>query len=188
MPDDSGTTRDVPTPGRTHARGPVRQVATAAVAIALLPAGVWLSAQVRPGPALHDVALFAHLGFLILGFGAVLVADYFFALWVLGRTTLAEAMANTSRLHLLVWSGVVGLIGSGALLRPDLGKGFTILKLVLVAALVINGTQAMVLDRRIRSLAGRPPVRLLLWGALTAVISQVSWWGAVVIGYLNTRR
>jgi hypothetical protein len=160
----------------------------ALAALALLGAGIWLSTLVRPGPILHDVALFAHLGFLVLGFGAVLVADYVFALWVLGRTTFAEAIANTSRLHLLIWSGLAGLVVSGALLRPDLSSAITILKLVFVAALTLNGVQAMALERRMRAHAGVLPLRLLLWGGATAAVSQISWWGAVVIGFLNANR
>ncbi|GIG59838.1 hypothetical protein Lfu02_42100 [Longispora fulva] len=165
-----------------------RHIAAAVAATGLLGTGIWLSTLVRPSPALRDIALFAHLGFLVLGFGAVLVADYFFALWALGRTTLAEAFANTSRLHVLVWSGLVGLVVSGTLLGPDLTSGLTILKLAFVAVLTLNGAQAMALDGHMRTLEGTPPTRLLLWGGLTAAISQISWWGAVFIGYLNVNR
>jgi hypothetical protein len=161
-------------------------VATAATA--LLGAAIWLSTLVHASPALRDFALFAHLGFLVLGFGAVLVADYFFALWVLGRSTFAEAVANASRLHLLVWSGLVGLVISGALLSPNLTSGTTILKLGLVAALIINGVQAMALGGRMSVLDEAPPMRLLILGGLTSAVSQICWWGAVVIGFLNVNR
>ena len=29
--------------------------------------------------------------------------------------------------------------------------------------------------------------RLLAWGAITALVSQACWWGAVVIGFVNSR-
>ncbi len=167
---------------------PRRYTAAATAATALLGVVIWLSTLVHPNSALHDIALFAHLGFLILGFGAILVADYFFVLWVLGRTTFAEAVTNTSRLHLLVWSGLVGLVISGALLGPNLMSGITILKLGFVAALTLNGLQAMALGRRMSALDGPPPMRLLLWGGLTSAVSQICWWGAVVIGFLNVNR
>ena len=28
-------------------------------------------------------------------------------------------------------------------------------------------------------------MRLLLWGGLTSAISQICWWGAIIIGFLN---
>jgi hypothetical protein len=194
MPDASVPTRR-PRPRHGQARsyagrpgGLRRHAAAATAATVLLGAAVWLSTQLHPSPALHKIALFAHLGFLILGFGSVLVADYFFALWVLGRTTFAEAVGNASRLHLLVWSGLIGLVVSGALLKPNLASGITILKLGFVAALIVNGVQAMVLGRRMTALDECVPVRLLAWGGLTTAVSQACWWGAVIIGFLNTNR
>ncbi|SES40534.1 hypothetical protein SAMN04487818_112217 [Actinokineospora terrae] len=180
-----------PSDGTTFADRPLwtsRDTAAGVAAIALLVTAVCLSTVVRPSPPLHDVALFAHLGFLVLGFGAVLVADYFFVLWVLGRATFAEAVAHTARLHPLIWSGLLGLVASGTLLRPDLSSGATALKLVLVTTLTLNGIQATALGRRMSTLDGPPPVPLLLWGAATSALSQLCWWGAVVIGYLNTTR
>jgi hypothetical protein len=191
MPDGSGQPRhglglaqsDAGRPG-----WPRRYPPAASAATALLGAAIWLSTLVHPGPVLHDLALFGHLGFLILGFGAILVADYFFVLWVLGRTTFTEAVANTSRLHPVVWSGLVGLVVTGALLEPNLGSEITILKLGFVATLTLNGVQAMALGRRMGALDGVPSIRLLLLGGLTTAVSQVCWWGAVVIGFLNAHR
>jgi hypothetical protein len=170
-----------------RARPPGHAVAATA-AIVALGAAIWLSTQVHPSPALRSVALFAHLAFLTLGFGAVLVADYSFALWLLGRVTFAEAVAATARLHVPIWLGLAGLTASGTLLRPDLGSAITLLKLAFVAVLTLNGVQATALSRRMGALAGAPPPRLLLWGAATSVLSQVCWWGAVVIGFLHANR
>jgi hypothetical protein len=158
------------------------------VATALLAVAVWSSTLVRPSPLLHDVALFAHLGFVILGFGAVLVADYFFALWVLGRSTFAEAIGHTARLHPLIWSGLAGLVASGVLLEPDLTLGTTTLKLGLVAALTVNGVQATALSERMSAVDGDPSRGLLIWGGITSVVSQACWWGAILIGFLNVNR
>jgi hypothetical protein len=191
MPDDSAPPRHrlAPAPSDTGRPGwPRRYTAAAAAATALVGAAIWLSTLVHPSPALHDAALFAHLGFLILGFGAVLVADYFFALWLLGRTTFAEAITNASRLHPLIWTGLVGLLVSGALLSPNLTSGITLVKLGFVATLTLNGVQAMALAKRMSTLTEMPPMRLLLWGGLTSAISQICWWGAVLIGFLNVNR
>jgi hypothetical protein len=156
--------------------------------IMLLAAAVWLSTQLRPSTAWHDVALFAHLASLILGFGAVLVADYFFALWALGRMSFAEAVHSASRLHLLVWGGLTGLVASGALLSPDLGSAATIVKLCLVGVLAVNGVHATVLGNRMALVDDPVPARLLVQGGLTTAVSQLCWWGAVVIGFLNATR
>lgn len=167
---------------------PYRASLAMAASIMLLVAAIWVSAVVHPSAGWHDIALFAHLASLVLGLGAVLVADYFFALWVLGRTSFAEAVRSTSRLHLLVWAGLTGLVGSGALLEPNLHAGPTVVKLVLVAILTVNGVQVMVLGKRMADVDGPVPRRLLVRGGLTTAISQLCWWGAVVIGFLNANR
>jgi hypothetical protein len=159
-----------------------------AASIMLLVAAIWISSVVRPNAVWHDIALFAHLASLVLGLGAVLVADYFFALWVLGRSTFAEAVRSTSRLHLLVWAGLTGLVGSGALLEPNLHAVATVVKLALVAVLAVNGVRVMELGKRMAALDGPAPRRLLVRGGLATAISQLSWWGAVVIGFLNANR
>ncbi|WP_218177816.1 hypothetical protein [Amycolatopsis australiensis] len=149
---------------------------------------IWLSARVAPGPAWHSIALFAHLASLVVGFGAVLVADYFFALWLLRRVTFAEAVRSTSRLHLLVWTGLTGLVASGTFLQPDLRSPLTLVKLGLVLALTVNGVHVAVLGRRMSAVVGTPGRRLLLRGGAATVLSQVCWWGAVFIGFLNANR
>ncbi|WP_285484826.1 hypothetical protein [Amycolatopsis sp. NBRC 101858] len=156
--------------------------------ILLLVGAIWLSTQLRPSTAWHDIALFAHLASLILGFGAVLVADYFFALWAFGRVPFAEAVRSASRLHLLVWGGLTGLVASGALLSPNLGSPATIVKLCLVGVLAVNGVHATVLGNRMALADGPVSFRLLVRGGLTTAVSQLCWWGAVVIGFLNATR
>jgi hypothetical protein len=170
--------------------GPRRFTAAAAdaTAAAVLAVAIWLSATLRPSPVVHDIALFVHLSSLVLGFGAVLVADYFFALWVLRRLTFAEAVANTAHLHLLVWFGLTGLVASGTLLEPDLYSPTTVLKLAFVAILTFNGVQAMTLSKRMAAAADGPPPRLLARGAVITAVSQICWWGAVLIGFLNANR
>ncbi|MET9404890.1 hypothetical protein ABZX90_03720 [Streptomyces sp. NPDC002935] len=56
-------------------------------------------------------------------------------------------------------------------------------------ALTLNGLQAGLLNRRMtRQGTAAPTPRLLAWGASTALISQLCWWGAVVIGFRNSQR
>ncbi|MFD5795329.1 hypothetical protein ACFWIO_17650 [Streptomyces diastatochromogenes] len=164
-------------------------VTAAAVAACLgLSACAWISTHLRVDAALHTVALFAHLVSLVLGFGAVLVADYWALLWLTGRSTLHDALTGTARLHVPIWAGLAGLVASGVMLEPDLGSAPTRIKLGLVLALTLNGLQAGLLNRRMtqRSTTALTP-RLLAWGAATALVSQACWWGAVIIGFRNSQ-
>ena len=90
-----------------------------------MAASTWVAVHLRADAALHTAALFVHLASLVLGFGAVLAVDYYGALWLGGRKTLRQVLDFTASLHTLVWAGLIGLIGSGALLHPDLGSPLT---------------------------------------------------------------
>jgi hypothetical protein len=152
----------------------------------VLGVAIWLSARLNPDPALHNVALFIHLASLVLGFGAVLVGDYFIVLWLARRATLAEVTYGIAWLHLPIWLGLTGLVLSGVLLEPDLTTGMTQVKLALVVVLTLNGLQAMIFSKRMEASAGALSVRLLAWGAVTTAVSQACWWGSVWIGFWTT--
>ncbi|MGW1892776.1 hypothetical protein ACWCP6_21435 [Streptomyces sp. NPDC002004] len=160
------------------------------MACAVLAASAWVSLHLRADAALHDAALFVHLASLVLGFGAVLMADYWGLLWMSGRCTLREALDTAGRLHVPIWTGLAGLVVSGMALEPDLSSAFTRTKLALVVALTLNGLQAGLLNRRMAQQDPAAPLArgLLARGAATALVSQVCWWGAVAIGFHNSRR
>jgi hypothetical protein len=61
-------------------------------------------------------------------------------------------------------------------------------KFALVAALTLNGLQATVLSERVKASANAVSVRLLIWGGVTTTVSQLCWWGAVVIGFLTANQ
>ncbi|GHJ98937.1 hypothetical protein SY2F82_07350 [Streptomyces sp. Y2F8-2] len=164
-------------------------VGAAALAVCLaFSACTWISLHLRVDATLHTVALFAHLASLVLGFGAVLVADYHALLYLTGRCTLRDALNSTAHLHLLIWSGLAGLVASGVMLHPNLGSALTRIKLGLVLVLTLNGLQAGLLNRRMKQ-QGSAVVTpsLLAWGAATALVSQACWWGAVAIGFRNSQ-
>ncbi|GAA3370646.1 hypothetical protein GCM10020367_18090 [Streptomyces sannanensis] len=170
-------------------------VAAAAVLACLaLTCCIWTSVHLRVDPALHTVALFLHLASLVLGFGAVMVADYYGLLWMSGRCGLQDMLGATSRLHTPIWAGLAGLVTTGMMLHPDLSSPLTLTKLALVAVLTVNGLQAGLLNRRMKQRQSdlRPGARLgtglLAWGATTATVSQIGWWGAMLIGFLNSSR
>lgn len=165
-------------------------IAAASLAACLaLVACAWVSLHLHADPALHTAALFVHLASLVLGFGAVLVADYHGLLWITGRCTLNDALGSAARLHVPIWTGLAGLVVSGVMLHPDLTSPLTRTKLALVLILTLNGLQAGLLNRRTAQRASSTPLppRLLAWGATNALVSQVCWWGAVVIGFRNSQ-
>ncbi|MCY0929318.1 hypothetical protein OTB20_24585 [Streptomyces sp. H27-H1] len=162
--------------------------AAALLATLALTAGLWSSLHVRADAALHTAALFVHLASLVLGFGAVLCADYWGMLWLTRRCSLDEVLGAVSRLHTPIWAGLGGLVASGLLLHPNLGSPLTLTKLALVLVLTLNGLQAGFLGHRLAATPAPIGRGMLIWASATALISQVCWWGAVVIGFLNSNR
>ncbi|MBP0450138.1 hypothetical protein J5Y04_11320 [Kitasatospora sp. RG8] len=165
------------------------RVGAAAAAVCLLwAASAWTAGHLHADPALHTVALFLHLVALVVGLGAVLAIDYYGLLWLLGRRTLRQVVDFTTPLHVPVWGGLAGLVLSGVMLEPDLSSGLTQVKLGLVLLIALNGVYASTLHRRLTAYGDRrPPAPLLTRGAASALVSQAGWWGAVLIGFYNTR-
>lgn len=157
------------------------------IVVVVWAASVWASTQLRVDPPLHQWALFAHLAALVAGLGAVLTIDFCGLLWLLGRRSLRQVLVVAGGAHALIWTGLGGLVATGSLLAPDLSQPWTRTKLALVLVLGLNGVQAMAVQRQMDRAGGDPPRRLLLRSAGTAVLSQVGWWGAAVVGFLSTQ-
>ena len=167
---------------------PILTVVVASGACAGIGAAVWMSQHLTVDPALRMAGLFVHLVALAIGFGAVLIADYHLILWVLGRSTLSDAVRSAERVGVPIWVGLAGLVISGMVLSPALSSGLTQIKVVSVLILTINGVQAMALGRKMGTAgAGTLPTGLLLRGGMTATISQICWWIAVGVGFWNGR-
>jgi hypothetical protein len=145
--------------------------------------------HVRTGASLHQLALFAHLAALVLGFGAVLTLDWFGLLWMLGRQDLVTLVRVAQVAHTPIWIGLGGLTLSGALLSPNTSAPLTIVKLLAVLAVAINGLGAGRVQERLLALEGRTPSRrLMVVAILTATVSQAGWWTATLVGFLNAQQ
>ncbi len=137
-----GTGEACPPDGTEHpgpsVSGPGRPTGKPTLKLVLLGLGcsaAWLASvlfggYLDPGPAIHRIALAAHILALVLSFGAILVLDWVGLLWLLGRRdahrlppgTLFTAMAAGLRARLLAalcisqtcwWTSVlVGLLNS----------------------------------------------------------------------------
>lgn len=145
-------------------------------------ASLWTARHLAPDRALHDAALFAHLACLVVGFGAVLTVDWFALLWIAGRCELTQVLRQASMVHVPIWAGFIGLVLSGVLLEPDLASRITQTKLALVLLIGWNGLLAMWLHVRLSENQHRFRLSISM---LSASISQVGWWGAMAIGFLN---
>lgn len=151
----------------------------------------WAAGHVHPDPTLHQVALFAHLASLTVGFGAVLAVDWVALLWLLQRRRLADVLAAAGNAHAPAWVGYAGLTFSGMLLQPDLANPLTQVKIALVVVIGWNGVVAALIQRwleGVRAGASRGmSQRRLLACACSGAVSQLGWWGAMLLGFVNGR-
>jgi len=169
----------------------VRDTVTTATAVGALTAAwagaLWLSQHVEADQQLRTAAQFAHLAGLVLGFGAVLAIDWTALLWLAGRRRFADVLSQASTGHVIIWTGLAILTISGALLAPDLSSVLTRVKLALVLIVAVNGVAAHSIQQRITSPSAEVRPRVLLAGGLAGAISQLGWWSATVIGFVNHR-
>ncbi|MFC0099730.1 hypothetical protein ACFFKH_19690 [Micromonospora marina] len=117
--------------------------------------------HVSLSPGGRMLALFCHLTCLVMGFGAVLTVDWFSLRWLLRREPL-DAVLNAARgAHPLIW-----LPGRSRRQRRRAGTGH----------LIRAGTGQAARGARGRRQRGAPR---------PALTSQLGWWTATLIGFLN---
>lgn len=134
-------------------------------------------------------ALFVHLVSLIVGFGAVIVIDAVGVLWVRGRVPAHRLLNIAGITQMAIWAGWTGLIISGSIMLSV--KGFvdalTVIKVFLVAMIGLNGLALHFIKKSLHGMARYESVPLVhRYHIITAsVVSQVGWWGALVIGFMH---
>jgi hypothetical protein len=172
---------------RQRRRVPPYLLATAVVAGWI---GMMLAVPHVPSTTgIRPFALFVHLAALVLGMGAVLSLDWFGLMWMLGRQDLLALVRAAQVAHTPIWLGLAGLSVSGVLLAPDTSAPLTMVKLVAVLVVALNGLSAATVQRRLLALGGgKPPRRLLLTAVLVATVSQAGWWTATLVGFLNAQQ
>jgi hypothetical protein len=141
------------------------------------------------GP-LHVLAVAAHILAMVLAFGAILLVDWHGFLWLIGKRELSETIRLDDAASPLIWVGITAMLFTGAFLSPHLNNPLTVIKLAAVLILILNGIMLIPLMRRLLVM---PPTTT--FGALTPgqrfhmlaclTISQVCWWTAIVIGFVN---
>ena len=153
-------------------------------------ASVGLSTLIAPPPFLHAFALFVHLASLIVGFGAVLMVEWYGLLWSTEWRSVRDLRQVDVTLKPLIWAGLIGLLASGAFLEPNLEAPLTLVKLGAVLIVSLNGVALTQwtfylarFPKQMRFAALPPRARFRF--VASAIISQLAWWTAVVIGMLN---
>ena len=169
-------------------------VATLVRSLAFLCAwgvAVTVAAHVHPIGPIRTLAIFGHLIGLVCGFGAVLALDWYGLACLTGRRSPVEAARLSTSLDPLIWGGLFALMATGSLLAPHLSHPLTRVKLAAVLVAGLNGVNARGLRDAVSRL--RPSATLrelpsrLLWRLfITATVSQLAWWTAIVIGFRNT--
>ena len=140
---------------------------------------------------IYHVLAFIHLISLVVGFGAVIVVDTFGLLWVMKKISLQTVNQTANITQRLIWLGWLGLVASGMTLVVMRGSvsNITLIKIFFVAMLGVNGIFLHLIKKNFDKLAGleKIPAIYKFRIALTSVISQLGWWGAIIIGFLNTK-
>lgn len=152
---------------------------------------LFLGATLSPPETMHSAMLFLHLASIIVGLGAAFVLEINGLLWTVGRTSLQELRQSEGTISTLAWLGILGLFFSGAFLEPNFDDPKTIVKMLAVLMVAMNGVAMTRLTGELARLPARTrfaalPVRVRLWCVWSAVVSQVGWWTAVLIGMLNS--
>lgn len=174
--------------GRPQPQTPFWALAVlAVVSSAALAAACWAAGHLHADPPLQTAARFLHLVALVVGLGAVLAVDWFGLLWMLGRRRLNDVLQTARTLQAPIWLGLAGLVVTGSFLRPDMAAPLTLFKLGLVLAITLNGLYAHWIGQRLdRHKATVVPRRLRVQAGAATAVSQIGWWGASLIGYLNS--
>ncbi|MDR7127784.1 hypothetical protein J2X69_000112 [Algoriphagus sp. 4150] len=135
------------------------------------------------------IFLFFHLGFLILGFGSVLVTDLYGLLWVRDHVRFTQLISVSGVTQKFIWAGWIGMVAAGiplAILKGEVDN-LMIIKLFFVAIIGINGLLLHYLQKKVAIYKKGDHVPNLFMFRLifSLFVSQLSWWSALLIGFLH---
>jgi hypothetical protein len=138
-------------------------------------------------------AVIVHVLSLVIAFGAVVVIDWHGLLWLTGTRGLRELTRLAAAAGPLIWMGLAGLLASGAFLEPDMSSPTTWTKLTLVLAVGLNGALTSTINRSLSDLPRATGLSVLPPGlrarlVTATVVSQLGWWGAIIIGFSTAAR
>lgn len=156
----------------------------------MLAISVALSALIHPSAGWYRAGVVVHVLSLVVGFGAVVLVDWYGLLWLAGRRELSHVRLLADGAAPLIWAAIVGLLASATLVEPDLGSILTWVKLVAVLVLVLNGVWVSSLSGLFAGLPARQrfgelPRELRVRLLASAGLSQLTWWVAIAVGLIT---
>ena len=165
-------------------------VALAGAAVLAWLLSVTMSPLVNLNGYVHNIDLVVHDLCLVVAFGAIILVDWHGFLWLIGRRGLGEIIRLDGAATPLIWGGLAGLLATGAFLSPHLENPMTDAKLGAVLVLSLNGIMLIPLMRRLARLPDDTTFAALSLGQRVhllscLVVSQVCWWTAIIIGFIN---
>jgi hypothetical protein len=154
-------------------------------------ASVLVGQNLKIGLVLHEIALAVHIMAMVVSLGAILLIDWVGLLWLLGRREIHEPGRVESAAKPLIWGGLAMLLISGAFIGPDLGDTPTVVKLVCVLVLMLNGLAIAPVMHRLLAMPESTAFTQLCRGVrarmlIALTVSQTCWWTAVIVGLLNS--
>lgn len=135
------------------------------------------------------IFLFIHLSFLILGFGSVLVTDLYGLLWLRDRVRFTQLVSVSSITQKFIWIGWFGMVAAGIPLIIFKGEidNLMVIKLFFVGLIGLNGILLDSLHKKVEGYTKgeHVPNTFMFRLMLSLFISQLGWWGALLIGFLH---
>ena len=177
-------------PRRARHRWPLNpaEARLAALFLIIVSSVILLSTQIQVTRFVHEIALFGHLSSLVVGFSSVLAVDWFGLLFLARQVSLGAVLVQADRMTPMIWLGLLGLVGTGMLLQPDLTSSLVVVKMCCVLAISVVGALTLATKRQMVLRVAALPRRLMLRGMILASASQALWWTAVIIGFVRVDR
>ncbi len=135
------------------------------------------------------ILLFIHLSFLVLGFGSVLVTDLYGLLWIRDRVRFTQLISVSSVTQKFIWAGWIGMVSAGiplAFLKGEIDN-LMVIKLFFVGLIGINGVLLHFQHKKVEhyTKGAHVPNLFMFQLMFSLFVSQLSWWGALLIGFLH---
>lgn len=135
------------------------------------------------------ILLFFHLSFLILAFGSVLVTDLYGLLWMFDRVRFNQIVKVSGVTEKFIMTGWIGMVVTGIPMIIMKGEvdNLMMIKIALVALIGLNGYPLHLLQKKMKKYKKDSvvPAIHIFRLSLSLTLSQVGWWGAVLIGFLH---
>ena len=135
------------------------------------------------------ILLFAHLGFLILGFGSVIVTDLYGLLWMWNRVRFKQIINLSGVTTTFIWTGWIGMVAVGIpliILKGEIDN-LMLIKIAFVILIGLNGIPLHFIQKKLHKYTDDVVVPgIFIFRLMLAVtVSQIGWWGAIIIGFLH---